>query len=105
MKGGVVVPAIRLMKLWRVRRGLSIEHFGLELLTIETLRTKKSSNLDTQLQHAWRTLRDDDFVRRCVLILRDRTMANTGGFMASHLKRAALLESRLDGLNDAELLQ
>jgi len=59
VKGSGVVPAIRLMKLWRVRSGLSIKHFGLELLSIETLKDKKAANLDTQLQHAWRTLRDD----------------------------------------------
>lgn len=59
VKGSGVVPAIRLMKLWRVRRGLSLKHFGLELLTIETAKSKKSADLDTQMQHVWRTLRDD----------------------------------------------
>jgi hypothetical protein len=59
VKGSGVVPAVRLMKLWRVRRGLTIKHFGLELVTIEMLKTKKSADLDTQLRHAWRTLRDD----------------------------------------------
>ena len=59
VKGSGVVPTIRLMKLWRVRRGLSLKHFGLELLTIETAKSKKSAGLDTQLQHVWRTLRDD----------------------------------------------
>jgi hypothetical protein len=54
-----VVPAIRLMKLWRVRRGLSIKHFGLELLTIETLKKKKSASIENQLLHLWETLRDD----------------------------------------------
>ncbi len=59
VKGSGVVPAIRLMKLWRVRRNLSLKHFGLELLTIETAKTKKSADVDVQLQHVWRTLRDD----------------------------------------------
>jgi hypothetical protein len=59
VKGSGVVPAIRLMKLWRVRRGLSLRHFGLELLTIETAKSKKSADLDVQLQHVWRTLCDD----------------------------------------------
>jgi hypothetical protein len=59
VEGSGVVSTIRLMKLWRVRRGLSIKHFGLELLTIETAKSKKSSDLDGQLQHVWRTLRDD----------------------------------------------
>jgi hypothetical protein len=59
VKGSGVVPAIRLMKLWRVRRGLTLKHFGLELLTIETAKSKKSADLDAQLRHIWRTLRDD----------------------------------------------
>lgn len=59
VKGSGVVPAIRLMKLWRVRRGLSLKHFGLELLTIDTAKSKKAAGLDVQLQHIWRTLRDD----------------------------------------------
>lgn len=59
VKGSGVVPAVRLMKLWRVRRGLSIRHFALELVIIEMLKAKKSTNLETQLDYAWRTLRDD----------------------------------------------
>jgi len=59
VKGSGVVPAIRLSKLWRVRRGLSIKHFALELLVIEVLKRKRSSDLDVQMQHLWRTLRDD----------------------------------------------
>lgn len=59
VKGSGLVSVIRLMKLWRVRRGLAIKHFGLELLTIEGLKEKKSANLETQLDYLWRTLRDD----------------------------------------------
>lgn len=58
VKGSGIVPAIRLMKLWRVRGGLSLKHFGLELLTIETATSEKSVGLDVQLQHVWQTLRD-----------------------------------------------
>lgn len=59
VKNSGVVQAIRLNKLWRVRRGLSIKHFGLELLTIEVLKDKKRVSLEDQLLHAWRTLRDN----------------------------------------------
>lgn len=59
VKESGVVPAIRLTKLWRVRQGLSVRNFGLELLTIEIAKAKKSVDLATQLQHVWRTLRDD----------------------------------------------
>lgn len=54
-----VAAAIRLMKLWRTRRGLTIKHFALELLVIEVLQGKASMVLDKQLEHLWKTLRDD----------------------------------------------
>jgi hypothetical protein len=50
--------AIRLMKLWRVRRGLSIKHFALELLVIKVLKSKKAASLDSQLDSIWKVLRD-----------------------------------------------
>jgi hypothetical protein len=59
VRGSGVVPTIRLGKLWRVRRGLSVKHFGLELLIIEVAKTKKSASLDAQLKHVWQTLKDD----------------------------------------------
>jgi hypothetical protein len=59
VKDSGVVRAIRLMKLWRVRRGLSIKHFALELLVIEGLKSKKSASLESQLDHIWKVLRDD----------------------------------------------
>lgn len=59
VKGSGVVPAIRLTKLWRVRNGLSVRNFGMELMTIEIAKAKKSSDLETQLLHVWRTLRDN----------------------------------------------
>lgn len=59
VRGSGVVPTIRLGKLWRVRRGLSIRHFGLELLIIEVAGEKKSESLEVQLKHVWQTLKDD----------------------------------------------
>lgn len=59
VKGSGVVPAVRLSKLWRVRSGLAIRHFGLELLAIKLAKEKKASGLDVQMEHVWRTLRDD----------------------------------------------
>lgn len=53
-----VTDAIRLLKLWRVRNGLRIKHFALELLTVKLLKTKKSANLATQVKYVWTELRD-----------------------------------------------
>jgi hypothetical protein len=46
------------LKLWRVRNGLRIRHFALELLTIKLLKDKKSLTLANQLKHVWEELRD-----------------------------------------------
>lgn len=51
MKGSGVVPAIRLMKLWARRRGVSVKTFALELLTIDLLAGKKKVGLPEQLTH------------------------------------------------------
>lgn len=59
VRGSGLVPVIRLGKLWRLRRGLSIKHFALELLIIEVVKSKKSAALEVQLKHLWETLRDD----------------------------------------------
>jgi hypothetical protein len=59
IKGSGVTEAIRLMKLWRVRNGLFIKHFGLELVVIELLKKKKSATLASQLKHCWTELRDN----------------------------------------------
>lgn len=53
-----VTDAIRLLKLWRIRNGLRIKHFALELLTIKLLKDRKSVSLAMQLQHVWTELRD-----------------------------------------------
>ena len=50
--------AIRLLKLWRVRNGLGLRHFALELLTVKLLREKKPAALVTQLEHVWEEFRD-----------------------------------------------
>jgi len=59
VKNSGVRDAIRLMKLWRVRNGLSVRHFVLELLTIDLLKNKKSVSLPDQLEHVWTQMRDN----------------------------------------------
>ncbi len=59
----------------------------------------------TRREVAERLSKDADFVRLCVLLLHRRTVEKTGGFMASHLKKAALLVALLDELTDAALLE
>lgn len=48
---------------------------------------------------------DAAFVRRCVRLLHERTLVKAGGFMASHRKKAAALETDLDSLDDVELMR
>lgn len=59
VKGSGVIDAIRLMKLWRVRNALPIKIFGLELMSIELLKNKKTAELTAQLTHVWTELRDN----------------------------------------------
>ena len=59
VKGSGVIDAIRLMKLWRCRNGLTIKHFVLELLVIDLLGSKKGSSLTAQLTHVWMKFRDE----------------------------------------------
>lgn len=59
VKSSGVVASIRLMKLWRIRRGLTIKHFALELVVIELLKDQKSRSLEHQLKHVWKSLRDE----------------------------------------------
>lgn len=54
-----VTDAIRLLKLWRAQNGLSAKTFVLELLVVKLLKTKKSSGLSKQLEHAWTEFRDN----------------------------------------------
>lgn len=53
-----VTDAIRLTKLWKVRNGINLKSFPLELLVIKLLKDKKGSGLSTQLEHIWTELRD-----------------------------------------------
>lgn len=46
-----VTPALRLLKLWRVRYGLSLKNFVWELLCIRLLAAVKSKPLDEQIDH------------------------------------------------------
>jgi hypothetical protein len=53
-----VVPAIRLFKLWRVRRALTVRQFVFELLIIKVLKEKKANSLSYQLETIWKFLKD-----------------------------------------------
>lgn len=53
VKQSGLTDAIRLLKLWRIRNGLTVKHFVLELLIIELLKGRRSSNLSAQLEHVW----------------------------------------------------
>lgn len=58
VKNSGVVSAIRLLKLWKTRRGLQVKQFVFELLTIDLLKSKKNSDLADQLKHAWKSIKD-----------------------------------------------
>lgn len=53
-----VTDAIRLVKLWKARNGISLKIFILELLVIKLLQDKKKVGLANQLEHIWTELRD-----------------------------------------------
>jgi Nucleotidyltransferase domain len=59
VKESGVLDAIRLMKLWKVRNGLSIKTFVLELAVIDLLKGKTKLDLAAQLEHVWIELRDN----------------------------------------------
>jgi hypothetical protein len=59
VKDSGFTDAIRLLKLWRIRNGLRVKHFALELLIIKLLKEKGSSTLSRQLEHVWTELRDN----------------------------------------------
>ena len=54
-----VIEAIRLAKLWKVRNGLPIRTFVLELAVIKLLEDEKKNNLSAQMEHFWTELRDN----------------------------------------------
>ena len=58
MRDSKVLDAIRLLKLWKVRRSLAIKQFVFELLVIKLLDQKKSASLSAQLKHVWQELCD-----------------------------------------------
>lgn len=58
VKDSGVVPAIRLQKLWKVRKGLTVKQFVWELLIIKLLEGKEGESLADQLLHVWTELRD-----------------------------------------------
>lgn len=53
-----VVRAIRLLKLWKVRRVLGVKQFVFELLIIKILKDKKKDELASQLEAVWKALKD-----------------------------------------------
>ena len=54
-----VTDAIRLIKLWKVRNGLShVKTFVLELLVVDQLEVHKDAGLEEQLQIVWSAFRD-----------------------------------------------
>lgn len=55
-----VVPAIRLIKLWKARRSLRIKQFVLELLVIDILADEKDLSLSDQLVHFWTTISESE---------------------------------------------
>jgi hypothetical protein len=59
IKNSGVVPAVRLIKLWRVRNKVPVKTFAIELLTIELLQDKKKYSLEKQLTHIWTELMDN----------------------------------------------
>jgi len=58
IKDSGVVDAIRLMKLWKVRRGLCVKQFVFELLIIRLLEAKGKASLASQLEHVWEQISD-----------------------------------------------
>ena len=54
-----VVDAIRLMKLWKERRGIPVKTFAIELLTIDLLQGRTAHGLPEQLRHVFAQVRDN----------------------------------------------
>ena len=59
VKESGVIDAIRLAKLWKVRNGLPIRTFVLELALIKLLKGKTDKDLSQQMEHFWTELRDN----------------------------------------------
>jgi tRNA nucleotidyltransferase (CCA-adding enzyme) len=58
VKNSGVVEAIRLLKLWKTRKGLRVKQFVFELLIIKLLKGKKDKPLADQLQHVLTEIKD-----------------------------------------------
>jgi hypothetical protein len=55
-----VTDAIKLLKYWKVRKGLQVKQFVWELLIIDLLKGKSSDPLADQLVHVWTHIRDSE---------------------------------------------
>lgn len=55
-----VLDAIRLLKLWKVRKALDVKQFAFEMLIIDLLSGRKNMPLTVQLVHVWTAFRDLD---------------------------------------------
>jgi hypothetical protein len=58
VKNSGVIDAVRLLKLWKVRKTIHIKQFVWELIVIKLLKDKKGATLESQLKHVWTSLRD-----------------------------------------------
>lgn len=77
-----VIEAIRLLKVWRDRHGVSIKTFALELLAVKSLKERKDRPLSEQLVHTWAEFVD----RRDELAIEDP--ANSGNDLSDLLNEA-----------------
>jgi hypothetical protein len=60
VKTSGVVEAIRLLKLWKVRKALRVKQFAFELLVIELLKKEKSADLSDQLEYFWSAIAESE---------------------------------------------
>jgi hypothetical protein len=58
IKDSGVLDAIRLLKLWKVRKALKLKQFAFELLIIDLLAGKQSKSLEDQLTHVWTEIKN-----------------------------------------------
>lgn len=58
VKDSDVLEAIRLLKLWKVRKAIKLKQFVWELIVIKLLEGEKSSTLEEQLKHVWTEIKD-----------------------------------------------
>jgi len=58
VKNSGVVDAIRLLKLWKVRKSLPVKQFVWELLIMKLLKDKKSKSLAEQLEYVWTEIKN-----------------------------------------------